>query len=198
MSTRTPHFSIAVFCGARDGADPKFVDSAVQVGNWIGKHGGQLVYGGGNSGLMGHVSRATRQAGGMVFGVIPQSLVDQELANTDCDELVIVETMHERKALMANKADAFLAIAGGIGTFEEWFEAWTWRQLKFHNKPVGLLNTNDYYTPMLNFLQHTVDAGFVGDWQMDLIKVSPSAPELLEQLVQEAGGRKPLFAADQV
>lgn len=198
MTTHAPHFSIAVFCGARDGAQSAFVESAKQVGDWIGRHGGRLVYGGGNSGLMGHVARATRNAGGQVFGVIPQSLVDLELANTDCDELRVVQTMHERKALMANEADAFLAIAGGIGTFEEWFEAWTWRQLKFHNKPVGLLNTLGYYTPMLNFLQHTVNEGFVGDWQMNLIKVSENVPMLLEYLVQEAGGHIPRFAADQV
>ena len=138
--TTSPTFSMCVYCGSRPGENPAFADAARSVGTWIGQRGGQLVYGGGRSGLMGTVAEATRQAGGRVVGVIPQALVDKELANRLCDELHIVQTMHERKAMMAERSDTFLALPGGIGTFEELFEVWTWRQLGYHDKPLGLLN----------------------------------------------------------
>ncbi|MBP7545075.1 MAG: TIGR00730 family Rossman fold protein, partial [Acidovorax sp.] len=111
-----PHFSLCVYCGSRPGEDAGFTTLARAVGTWIGKHHGQLVYGGGRSGLMGEVARAASAAGARVVGVIPQALVDKELANHGCDELHIVTTMHERKALMAERSDAFLALPGGIGT----------------------------------------------------------------------------------
>ena len=139
-----PAFSLCVYCGSRAGERPEFAQAATAVGQWIGAHGGQLVYGGGRNGLMGVVAEATRQAGGRVLGVIPQALVDKEQANHACDELHIVQTMHQRKALMAERCDAFLALPGGIGTFEELFEVWTWRQLGYHDKPVGLLNVAGY------------------------------------------------------
>lgn len=182
-----PHFSICVYCGSRPGELPAYADAARAVGQWIGQHGGQLVYGGGRSGLMGIVAQATQQAGGRVVGVIPQALVDKELANTDCDELHIVANMHERKAMMAERSDAFLALPGGIGTFEELFEVWTWRQLGYHDKPIGLLNVEDYYTSMLDFLNSTVRNGFMGAWQMDLIRSGNEIPDLLQSLVQGAG-----------
>ena len=121
------NFSVAVYCGSRPGTDQAHVAAAKAVGHWIGAHGGQLVYGGGNTGLMGTVAKACAAAGGRVLGVMPQALVDREVANPDCDEWVVVQTMHERKAIMAQRADAFVAMAGGIGTFEELFEIWTWR-----------------------------------------------------------------------
>ena len=120
-----PAFSVCVYCGSRPGENPAFADAAKAVGRWIGQHGGQLVYGGGRSGLMGTVAEATRLGGGRVVGVIPQALVDKELANRQCDELHIVQTMHERKAMMAERSDAFLALPGGIGTLEELFEVCT-------------------------------------------------------------------------
>ena len=126
-----PAFSICVYCGSRPGESAAFAQAAAAVGQWIGSHGGQLVYGGGRSGLMGTVAEATRLAGGRVVGVIPQTLVDKELANQQCDELHIVQTMHERKAMMAERSNAFVALPGGIGTFEELFEVWTWRQLGY-------------------------------------------------------------------
>ena len=140
-----PAFSVCVYCGSRPGDNPAYTQVAQAVGQWIGAHHGQLVYGGGRSGLMGTVAEATRLAGGRVVGVIPQALVDKELANRQCDELHIVQTMHERKAMMAERSDAFLALPGGIGTFEELFEVWTWRQLGYHDKPLGLLNVTGYY-----------------------------------------------------
>lgn len=182
-----PSFSVCVYCGSKPGTDPAFTEAAIQVGKWIGQHGGQLVYGGGRNGLMGIVADATMAAGGRVIGVIPRALVEKEWAHTGCTELHVVETMHERKQMMAEKADAFLALPGGIGTFEEFYEVWTWRQLGYHNKPIGLLNVNHYYEPMLNFLKSVVQNEFMGEWQMDLIQTHDDLSELLPSLVQAAG-----------
>lgn len=157
------------------------------VGQWIGQRGGQLVYGGGRNGLMGTVAQATLDAGGTVVGVIPKALVEREWANQGCTELHVVNTMHERKRLMAERCDAFLALPGGIGTFEEFFEAWTWRQLGYHDKPVGLLNTNGYYDGLMAFLRSTVQQEFMGGWQMDLIRIASEADRLLPELIQAAG-----------
>ena len=126
-----PNFSVCVYCGSRPGTQPAFAYAAGEVGRWIGDHGGQLVYGGGKNGLMGIVAQATLDAGGTVIGVIPKSMVEREWANTDCTELIVVDTMHQRKAIMAERADAFLALPGGIGTFEELFEIWTLKQLGY-------------------------------------------------------------------
>ncbi len=185
----TPAFSICVYCGSRSGVAHNFFDLAAAVGQWIGAHGGQLVYGGGNNGLMGAVADATLAAGGRVVGIIPRALVEKEWAKRDCTELHIVETMHERKRMMAERADAFVALPGGIGTFEELFEVWTWRQLGYHDKPIGLLNANGYYDALLSFLQSTVGHGFMNDWQMELIRVGTDAPALLASLVQQAGSQ---------
>jgi uncharacterized protein (TIGR00730 family) len=168
-----PSFSLCVYCGSKPGTDPNFTQAAMEVGTWIGRHGGQLVYGGGRNGLMGITADATLAAGGRVIGVIPRALVEKEWAHTGCTELHIVETMHERKQMMAEKADAFVALPGGIGTFEEFFEVWTWRQLGYHNKPIGLLNTAGYYDPMLSFLSSVVQREFMGEWQMELIQAQP-------------------------
>ena len=181
-----PAFSVCVYCGSRPGENPSFTHAARAVGRWIGQHGGQLVYGGGRSGLMGEVAEATRLAGGRVVGVIPQALVDKELANRACDELHIVQTMHERKAMMAERSDAFLALPGGIGTFEELFEVWTWRQLGYHGKPLGLLNVASYYDGLLAFLNHSVASAFMGEWQMGLLHADTDAHALLRRLVQDA------------
>jgi uncharacterized protein (TIGR00730 family) len=183
----TPAFSLCVYCGSRPGAQPDFAESARAVGRWIGEHGGQLVYGGGRNGLMGTVADATLAAGGRVLGIIPKALVEKEWAHHGCSELLIVDTMHERKRLMAEHADAFLALPGGIGTLEEFFEVWTWRQLGYHDKPVGLLNLGGYYDSLLAFLHNSVQQQFMGDWQMDLIRVDERADRLLPELVQAAG-----------
>ena len=156
---------------------------ATQVGAWIGARGGQLVYGGGRNGLMGTVADSTLAAGGRVIGVIPKALVDKEQAHHGCTELHIVDTMHERKRIMAEQADAFLALPGGIGTFEEFFEVWTWRQLGYHDKPIGLLNLNSYYDSLLTFLQSSVSSGFMLPTLMQLISVDQHVDGLLESLV---------------
>ncbi|WP_027015866.1 LOG family protein [Comamonas composti] len=183
----SPAFSICVYCGSRPGNSPEFTAAARSVGRWIGEHGGQLVYGGGRSGLMGEVAEATQAAGGRVIGIIPQILVDKEVANHSCDELHIVQTMHERKAMMAEHSDAFVALPGGIGTFEELYEIWTWRQLGYHDKPIGLLNVDGYYDGMLQFLQSCVGHGFMGEWQMGLMESGSEIGALLACLVQNAG-----------
>ena len=182
-----PAFSVCVYCGSRPGARPVFAETARAVGQWIGNHGGQLVYGGGRSGLMGEVADAALAAGARVVGVIPQSLVDREQAHRGCHELHIVDTMHERKRLMAEHADAFLALPGGIGTLEEFFEVWTWRQLGYHDKPVGLLNLEGYYDRMVDFLNASVSDGFMGDEQHGLITVGAQWQPLLQELIHATG-----------
>lgn len=182
-----PAFSICVYCGSRNGISPIYTQVAQEVGHWIGSHQGQLVYGGGENGLMGLVAKSTMEAGGRVVGIIPTALQTKEKPRIACDELHVVDTMHERKQMMAQRADVFIALPGGIGTFEEFFEIWTWRQLGYHDKPIGLLNTEGYYDGLLAFAKSSVEQGFLSDAQMSLIKTASQASELLRTLVQDAG-----------
>ncbi|ABE44234.1 TIGR00730 family Rossman fold protein [Polaromonas sp. JS666] len=197
-STLKPAFSVCVYCGSRPGNTPEFAVVAREVGSWIGRHGGQLVYGGGRNGLMGIMADAALAAGGRVLGVIPKALVEKEWAHSGCTELHIVDTMHERKRIMAEHADAFLALPGGIGTLEEFFEVWTWRQLGYHDKPVGLLNMAGHYNSLLAFLDSAVKSGFMSDWQMELICTGSDAQALLRQLVQAAGMTATTARLDQI
>jgi len=190
-SQRTPAFSVCVYCGSKPGQRPEFAQISMQVGRWIGQHGGQLVYGGGRNGLMGVVAQATLDAGGTVVGIIPSALVERAWAHHGCTELHVVDTMHERKRLMAEKSDAFLALPGGIGTFEELFEVWTWRQLGYHDKPVGILNSLGYYDGLMAFIEQVVHNGFMVDWQTQLVKVGREAEPLLADLVAAAGFSPP-------
>jgi uncharacterized protein (TIGR00730 family) len=182
-----PAFSLCVYCGSRPGINPLYAQAARDTGQWIADHGGQLVYGGGRGGLMGIVADAAIQAGARVIGVIPSALVEKEWAHDGCTELHVVDTMHDRKRMMAEKADAFVALPGGIGTFEELFEVWTWRQLAYHDKPIGLLNTAGYYDGMLSFMKTAVEQQFLGDWQLGLIATAATPEVLLKELVQSAG-----------
>lgn len=183
----TPAFSICVYCGSRPGARPEYTAAATAVGRWIGEHHGQLVYGGGARGLMGALAGAALAAGARVVGIIPQALIDKEQAQPACTELHVVGTMHERKRLMAERSDAFLALPGGIGTFEEFFEAWTWRQLGYHDKPVGLLNIGGYYDRLIDFLGVAVHQQFMDPWQMTLMREDDDPAALLRELIQSAG-----------
>ena len=185
--TSAPAFSICVYCGSRNGDDPRFADLAQQVGTWIGLHGGQLVYGGGRNGLMGIVAQATMAGVGQVIGILPKALVDKEWAHHGCTELHVVETMHERKRMMAERADAFLALPGGIGTFEELFEVWTWRQLGYHDKPIGILNNQGYYDGLMAFIGQVVAHDFMGEWQTELVTVRAEPLDLLKSLVEQSG-----------
>jgi uncharacterized protein (TIGR00730 family) len=184
---KQPSFSVCVYCGSRPGAAPEYAAAAQAVGRWIGQHGGQLVYGGGNNGLMGMVAQATLDHGGRVVGVIPKALEQREHSKLNCTELHVVDTMHQRKQIMAERANAFLALPGGIGTFEELFEVWTWNQLGYHDKPLGLLNVAGYYDSLLAFMRQSVEQGFLNDWQLDMLAVDTDPLRLLPKLVQDAG-----------
>lgn len=174
--------SLCVYCGSRPGDDARFASAARAIGQAIGQRGWRLVYGGGRAGLMGSVADAALAAGAEVIGVIPRALMGRELGHGGLTELHVVETMHERKRLMAERSDAFVALPGGIGTFEELFEVWTWLQLGYHAKPVGLLNAAGYYDGLLAFLDHSVARGFVPAAQRDLLQVRPDADTLLDRM----------------
>ena len=195
---KSPAFSICVYCGSRNGFLPRYLPVAEEVGHWIGSHQGQLVYGGGENGLMGLVAKSTMEAGGRVVGIIPTALQTKEKPRIACDELHVVNTMHERKQMMAEKADAFVSLPGGIGTFEEFFEVWTWRQLGYHDKPVGLLNIKGYYDNLLAFLSTSVQQGFMNAGQMQLISSGTQAESLLKSLVTEAGLASGKLDLDQI
>ncbi len=152
---------VTAFTGASEGRSEVHRDAVEAFGAQLAKAGVDVVYGGGRVGLMGVLADATLAAGGTVIGVIPQSLVDAEIAHTGLSELIVVDTMHQRKATMARLADAFVALPGGTGTLDELFEAWTWQQLGLHDKPVALLNPAGFWDPLLAALEHMRGAGFV-------------------------------------
>jgi len=184
--------SVCVYCGSRPGADPAHARAAREVGAAVAARGWQLVYGGGRAGLMGEVADAALTGGARVVGVIPRSLIERELGHPGLAELHVVETMHQRKLLMAERSDAFVALPGGIGTLEELFETWSWRQLGYHGKPLGLFNCAGYYDPLLGFLDRTREAGFMGRACRALIEVESDTARLLDRiaaLAREAGAR---------
>jgi uncharacterized protein (TIGR00730 family) len=178
--------SLAVYCGSRMGNHPVYKEAAIEVGHWVGERGGQLIYGGGKNGLMGVVANAALDAGAHVIGVIPKALMEREHANTRCTELFVVEDMHERKAMMAERSNAFIAMAGGIGTFEEIIEQWVWLQLGYHGKPLGFLNTRNYYNTFLQAMYHSMTEGFMDPSQIDLIKHGDNVEDLLTQIYPNA------------
>jgi uncharacterized protein (TIGR00730 family) len=185
-TTAAPPLSVCVYCGSRPGTDAAYAEAARQTGLLIGQRGWQLVYGGGKVGLMGIVANAVLEAGGRVVGVIPRKLMEREVGHTGLSETHIVDTMHQRKQLMAERADAFLALPGGIGTLEELFEVWTWRQIGYHDQPIGLLNVNGFYDGMLAFLKHTVQAGFLDRTQVESLHIGTEPAQLLDRLRQTA------------
>ena len=178
----TTRFSVCIYCGSRDGDDAAYAAAAEAVGRAVGQRGWQLVYGGGRSGLMGRVADAAIAAGAPVVGVIPTSLMQREVGHTGLTELHVVETMHERKLMLAQRSDAFIALPGGIGTLEELFETWSWRQLGYHAKPIGLLNVSGCYDELLAFLDRTAVRGFMTSAQRDLLAVGADPVALLDRL----------------
>jgi uncharacterized protein (TIGR00730 family) len=164
---------------------PEYTEAARALGHHIAQEGWGLVYGGGKVGLMGTVADATLAAGGEVIGVIPESLMSREVGHTGLTALHVVSTMHQRKQQMAELADVFIALPGGIGTFEELFEVWTWRQLGYHAKPVGLVNVAGYYDGLLGFLDSAVDQGFVRPPQRDLLQVDADPCRLFDRLAAQ-------------
>jgi uncharacterized protein (TIGR00730 family) len=174
--------SVCVFCGSASGANPAYATTARELGRELAARKLALVYGGGRVGLMGEVAGAALAAGGSVVGVIPHSLALREVAQEDCTELVVVNTMHERKALMADRADAFAALPGGYGTCDELFEIVTWAQLGIHRKPVAMLNVNGFFTPLLAWLDHVVAEGLLKPKHRELLLVADTVPRLLDLL----------------
>jgi uncharacterized protein (TIGR00730 family) len=186
----SPIASVCVFCGSSAGDDPAFAAAARALGGAIAASGRTLVYGGGKVGLMGALADAALAAGGAVIGVIPRALMKKEVAHAGLTELRQVGSMHERKALMADLADAFVALPGGLGTLEELFEVWTWGQLGLHEKPVGLLRVANFFDPLLQFLDGLVDHRFVRRPHRDLLVADDDPTRLLERLdTWEPGAR---------
>ncbi len=174
--------SVCVFCGSASGGNPVFAETARALGTELARRGLALVYGGGRIGLMGEVAIAAKAAGGTVVGVIPERLAAKEIAYDDASELIVVNTMHTRKAIMADRADAFIALPGGFGTLEELFEILTWAQLGIHAKPVGLLDVAGFYTPLLAWLDQIVSAGFLKPKHRDLLIVRTDGTALMDAL----------------
>ena len=175
---------VLVFCGSSPGRLPVYVDAATALGDELAARGLGLVYGGAQVGIMGAVADAVLAAGGEVIGVIPRMLVEKEVAHTGLTDLRVVETMHQRKALMESLADGVVALPGGFGTLEELFEIVTWAQLGIHSKPVALLNVSGYWDQLLAFIDHMVAERFLRPEQREALLVGDSAAELLERMAQ--------------
>ena len=187
-------FRLCVYCGSRAGSDPAFMRSAQQMGTAIGRRGWHLVYGGGRVGLMGAMADAALAAGAAVDGVIPQSLMQREVGHHRLTRLQVVDTMHERKRLMSEHCNAFIALPGGIGTFEELFEVWSWRHLGYHQRPIGLLDVGGYFQPLLSMVRQAEDNGFVTADQRAMVTLSESPEALLDEIAALAA--RPAAADD--
>jgi len=184
MTEARPLEAVAVFCGSSPGADPRFRAAAHQMGTLIGRQGRTLVYGGGAVGLMGVVASAALGAGGRVIGVIPRALATRELLKGDLSETLVVESMHERKAMMAERAQAFVALPGGFGTFEELLEIVTWQHLGIHARPVGVLDVAGYYTGLRDLISRSVDERFVHRAHADALVFDDDPATLLDRLAR--------------
>lgn len=177
--------TLCVYCGSRDGDDPAHLSAAQEVGRQIGERGWRLVYGGGSTGLMGAVADAALAHGAQAIGIIPERLVQREMSHPGLTSLEIVANMHDRKHRMAMHADAFIALPGGIGTMEEIFEVWTWRQLGYHRKALGLLNVAGYYDHLLRFIDASRDGGFLWPDVHELLLVDDDIGTLLDRIADE-------------
>ena len=173
---------ICVFCGSSDNVADHYKEAAANFGRLMAADGIGLVYGGGSIGLMGAIADAVVDAGGEVTGIIPKKLADAEIANEKVTDLRVVTSMHERKAMMADLSDAFVSLPGGIGTFEELFEAWTWAQLGYHNKPCAILNVGGFYDQMSGFLDKVVSDGFLKPHHRNMLIFSNDPVDLLSQI----------------
>jgi uncharacterized protein (TIGR00730 family) len=174
--------SVAVYCGSSPGADPAFAAAAASLGRLLARHGIRLVYGGGQVGLMGVLADAVLRDGGEAHGVITRALEEKEIAHPGLTTLQVVETMHERKAAMADKADGFIMLPGGFGTLDEFFEVATWTQLGIHDKPCGILNVNGYFDPLLALLQTATRQHFLLPAHRDLVLTEPDPAALIGRL----------------
>jgi uncharacterized protein (TIGR00730 family) len=172
---------ICVFCGSNAGAQPEYANAARALAATLVHEGLELVYGGGRVGLMGVIADEVLRLGGQVIGVIPRKLWEREVGHTSLTDLRVVETMHERKALMAELSDGFIALPGGLGTIEEIFEIWTWAQLGIHHKPIGFLNVLDYYTPLMTFLDHAQSEKLIRPQHRGIAIVDRDAAAMLQR-----------------
>jgi uncharacterized protein (TIGR00730 family) len=172
--------SVCLFCGSRPGNDPAYANAARSLGETLATRGITLVYGGGHVGLMGVVADAALETGGEVIGVMPEALVEREISHENLTRLHVVGSMHERKALMAELSDGFIALPGGTGTLEEFFEVLTWAQLGEHGKPCGLLNAGGYHDPLLAVFDHMVEEGFLSEEHRAMVLVAPEPEALLD------------------
>lgn len=182
---------MCVFCGASNGRLTAYPDAARSFGRLLARRGFGLVYGGGRVGLMGALADGALEGGAEVIGVIPQELVDRELAHEGLSELIIVGSLHERKAMMASLAGAFVALPGGFGTLDELLEQLTWSQLGLHGKPVGLLDVEGYWAPLIALARHATEEGFVREADLAAIAVTADGEALLDSLVELADGPRP-------
>lgn len=171
--------SVCVFCGSSSGKGVNHLRAAQKLGKLIAADNIELVYGGGNVGIMGEIANTVLQFNGKVTGVIPEDLVNREAALNDVTEFRIVKSMHERKALMSELSEGFIALSGGIGTLEEFFEIWTWAQLGIHSKPIGILNVDNYYDKLIEFIYEMVDKEFVNKLNLDMILIDTDPESLL-------------------
>jgi uncharacterized protein (TIGR00730 family) len=174
--------SIAVYCGASLGARPLYAEAARELAHALVEHNIGLVYGGGKVGLMGVIADEVLRLGGEATGVIPRALLEREVGHTGLTRMFVVKDMHERKAMMSDLADGFIALPGGMGTLEELFEMLTWSQLGIHAKPVGLLNTDGFWDGLVRFVRHQHEEGFVRPQHLELMMVEPEAGALLRRL----------------
>ncbi|OCG78282.1 Rossman fold protein, TIGR00730 family [Gilliamella sp. Nev6-6] len=174
--------NICVFCGANDGSHFEYRTQAELLGKTLAEQNRRLIYGGGNKGLMGVIANSVLEHGGKVIGIIPKRLVEAETAHHGITRLEIVDNMHQRKARLAELADSFIAMPGGTGTLEEIFEVWTAMQIGYHEKPVALFDVMRFWQPMLNFLQHAVDEGFIRDSFYQTLIVSENSQSLLQKI----------------
>jgi uncharacterized protein (TIGR00730 family) len=181
-----PRLRVCVYCGSRSGRSPRMLEAASEFGAGLAARGLGLVYGGGRVGLMGALADAVLAGGGEAIGVIPQALLQREVGHPGLSELHVVQTMHQRKQRMAECADAFVTLPGGIGTLEELYEVWSWQYLGYHDKPVALLNVEGYYDALLQFMAHARDSGYVSDAQHAALIVDDDAGRLLDRVVDAA------------
>lgn len=179
--------SVCVFCGSRSGLDPAYEAQAIELGRNLAEKGWRLVYGAGDVGLMGAVARTAQSAGGDTFGVIPQHLVHWEVGKTDLTRYVVTENMHERKKVMFMNSDAIVVLPGGAGSLDEFFEVLTWRQLGLHKKPIYLLNTNDYWSPLTSLLEHVIARGFADQSLLGFVETVETVPALTTRLRDALG-----------
>ncbi|HEV8550158.1 MAG TPA: TIGR00730 family Rossman fold protein [Polyangiaceae bacterium] len=179
---RPPFERVCVFCGSSSGRNPRYTHAARAFGRVLAARGTTLVYGGGHVGLMGILADSVLEGGGKVIGVIPERLAERELAHRHLTELIVSSSMHERKAKMATLANAFVALPGGLGTLDELFEIWTWAQLGFHRKPIGLLNVDRFFGPLLELTEHMADEGFIRVEHLDLAIADDDGARLLDRL----------------